>query len=112
MTLVIVQKPNSIWPPYPDPGVGSHQKSKGFKPTPVHPHYTEKRSTHLVPGFSGEFRFFLGFIPLLWQNYRKTRGPRAWRSADRSRQGKKPEFEMSSPVPITQYMDMHDYTLP
>jgi hypothetical protein len=24
-----------------------------------------------------------------------TRGPRAWRSADRSRQGKKPEFEMS-----------------
>jgi hypothetical protein len=31
--------------------------------------------------------------------------------ADRRRQGKKPEFEMSLPVPRTQYMDMHDYTL-
>jgi hypothetical protein len=41
-----------------------------------------------------------------------TRGPWAWCSADRSRQGKKPEFEMSLPVLSTQYMDMHDYTLP
>jgi hypothetical protein len=46
---------------------------------------------------------------VLWE--RITRGPRALRSADRSRQGKKPEFEMSLPVPSTQYMDMHDNTI-
>jgi hypothetical protein len=36
-----------------------------------------------------------------------TRGPRAWHSADRSRQGKEPDFELSLPV---QYMHMHGNT--
>jgi hypothetical protein len=36
-----------------------------------------------------------------------TRGPRAWSSVDRSRQGKKYELEMSLLVPSTQYMDIY-----
>jgi hypothetical protein len=57
-------------------------------------------------------RFLISLTLKLRRQGMVTRGPWAWHSADRSRQGKKPEFEMSLPVPsIDQYMDMPDYTL-